>query len=218
MSKRIYHLKFMLLSLGFRILNLSSAPRPSAHTPRKVLPAKGAFIAFSVAVTALVSSSCERERREFSPSTAAAPVSAVRQSELRPGAPAADEETRVSYEDNAYAMSEGKRLFEWFNCVGCHAQGGGAIGPPLMDDEWVYGSNPENIFASIIEGRPNGMPSFRDKVPTDEVWQIVAYVRSLSGQAPKDAAPTRGDHMQAKQPEQSKEKEQPKPARAERRQ
>ena len=37
---------------------------------------------------------------------------------------------------------QGKRLFSWYNCIGCHANGGGGIGPPLMDDEWIYGSRP----------------------------------------------------------------------------
>ena len=31
------------------------------------------------------------------------------------------------------------------------------------------------------------MPSFRGKIPDDQIWQLVAYVRSLSGHAPKDA-------------------------------
>ena len=44
------------------------------------------------------------------------------------------------YEDNAYHLSEGKRLYTWFNCNGCHAKGGGGSGPPLMDDRWIYGA------------------------------------------------------------------------------
>jgi cytochrome c oxidase cbb3-type subunit 3 len=39
------------------------------------------------------------------------------------------------------------------------------------------------------------MPSFRGKIPDHQVWQIVAYVRSLSGLLPKDVAPGRSDHM-----------------------
>jgi cytochrome c oxidase cbb3-type subunit 3 len=106
-------------------------------------------------------------------------------------------------------VSEGKRLYEWFNCVGCHAHGGGGMGPALMDDKWIYGSGPENIFSTIIEGRPNGMPSFRAKIPNQQVWQIVAYVRSMSGQLSKDVSPGRDDNMNVKESEQSKGKEQP---------
>ena len=79
-----------------------------------------------------------------------------------------------------------------------------------MDDAWIYGSQPEQVFATIVEGRPNGMPSFRGKLPDYQIWQIVAYVRSMSGQASKNAAPSRDDDMQYKKPENSKEKEVPK--------
>jgi len=79
-----------------------------------------------------------------------------------------------------------------------------------MDDEWIYGSEPANIFATILEGRPNGMPSFRGKIADYQVWQLAAYVRSMSGLVSSLAAPGRSDHMQATPPEQSKKPEQPK--------
>jgi len=82
------------------------------------------------------------------------------------------------------------------NCAGCHAAGGGGgIGPALSDEEWIYGWEPEVIFDSIVYGRPNGMPSFSGRIPDQQVWQIVAYVRSLSGLASRQAAPGRGDHL-----------------------
>ncbi|MDQ3802593.1 MAG: c-type cytochrome [Acidobacteriota bacterium] len=114
------------------------------------------------------------------------------------------------YEENAAALSDGKRLYTWFNCVGCHAHGGGGMGPALMDDQWIYGGEPDQIFATIVEGRPNGMPSFRGKIPDYQVWQLAAYVRSMSGQVPKDAAPARDDHMSTKKPESRTERVQPK--------
>jgi cytochrome c oxidase cbb3-type subunit III len=102
---------------------------------------------------------------------------------------------------NAYQMSEGKTLYSVYNCVGCHANGGGAIGPPLMDARWVYGAEPEKVYQSIVEGRPNGMPAFKGKVPDLHVQRLVAYVRSMSGLAGKAAAPGRGDHMNVKRAE-----------------
>jgi cytochrome c oxidase cbb3-type subunit 3 len=88
------------------------------------------------------------------------------------------------------------------------------MGPPLMDDKWIYGSSPQNINATIIEGRPNGMPSFGGKIPDSQLPQIVAYVRSMSGQLSKDASPGRNDDMSGKKSEQSKERELPKSDRA----
>jgi cytochrome c oxidase cbb3-type subunit III len=98
-------------------------------------------------------------------------------------------------------VNEGKRLYKWFNCNGCHANGGGDVGPALMDDKWIYGADAANIFQTIMEGRPNGMPSFRDKIPAQQAWQIVAYVRSMSGLVPFYARPGRSDALQSKTPE-----------------
>jgi cytochrome c oxidase cbb3-type subunit 3 len=169
----------------------------------------GAIAALAVGVCA--ATACERETRRFRelPPTATE-TGALRLTELQPGAPTPRPEERSAYEENAYAVSEGKRLFSAFNCVGCHSHGGGGMGPPLMDDEWIYGSEPENIYATIVQGRPNGMPAFGGKISNQQVWELVAYVRSLSGLLAKDVAPARGDEMQVKPQEQSTQKMQPK--------
>jgi cytochrome c oxidase cbb3-type subunit 3 len=166
-------------------------------------------------------SACEREQRRFSePAPMSDLVNAVASSELRPGPSASAEKqltTNLSYarkgiyEENGWAVSEGKRLYSWFNCVGCHAHGGGGMGPALMDDQWLYGSAPEQIFATIVQGRPNGMPAFGGKIPEQQLWQLVAYVRSLSGQLSKDVSTTRSDHMSIMPSEQRLEEQNPKP-------
>ena len=107
-------------------------------------------------------------------------------------------EERDPYRDNAFGISEGKRLFTAYNCSGCHANGGGAIGPALMDAEWIYGYEASDIFSTIANGRPNGMPAFRDKVTDDQIWQLTAYVLSMSGQARLDVLPGRSDHMRSR--------------------
>jgi cytochrome c oxidase cbb3-type subunit 3 len=99
------------------------------------------------------------------------------------------------------------------NCAGCHGlAGGGSIGPPLMDDKWVYGSDPANIFSTIVEGRPNGMPSWKSKLSNDQVWQLVAYVRDLSGQHRKDVRTSRTDDMAAIPDNQNKNRQKPRPS------
>ena len=113
------------------------------------------------------------------------------------------------YHENAWGIAEGKRLYVAFNCVGCHSYGGGGIGPALMDAKWIYGAAPQQIYSTIIEGRPNGMPAFGGRVPDQQVWQLVAYVQSLSGLVPQDAAPGRDDNKSVKKPELRKEQEQP---------
>jgi cytochrome c oxidase cbb3-type subunit III len=158
----------------------------------------------ALVVALLTFVACEREERRFRELPAAAGRrNTERLVSLVPGPYTPDVRVANPYEYNAYAISEGKRLFTWFNCVGCHANGGGGMGPPLMDARWIYGSDPENIFATIVEGRPNGMPSFRGKMPEYQVWQLVAYVQSLSGNVPKDAAGGRQDNMQGRKQEQA---------------
>jgi cytochrome c oxidase cbb3-type subunit 3 len=155
--------------------------------------------------------SCKREDRGFRVDPPSArPGTGIVVSDLHAGAFPSPSPVQNDYEHNAYALSEGKRLYQYFNCSGCHFNGGGGIGPPLMDDKWIYGSNPENIHATIIEGRPNGMPSYRGKIPDYQVWQIVAYVRSLGGLTPSTPANGRSDHMQVKKPEQSMPPQTPK--------
>jgi cytochrome c oxidase cbb3-type subunit III len=145
---------------------------------------------------------CERETRPFrDQQLAPASVTHETQSPLQPGATTPPPGSISPYQENAWGQSEGKRLFTAYNCSGCHANGGGGIGPALMDDEWIYGFEPANIYYTIVEGRPNGMPSFRNKIPEFQVWQLVAFVQSMSGQTPIDASPGRSDHMRPHLPE-----------------
>lgn len=161
-----------------------------------------------VAVAAAVSA-CRREDRDFRPPPVPSVASAATVSALRPGDAPPSPSPGNPFEHNAWALSEGKRLFDDYNCSGCHAHGGGGMGPPLMDAAWIYGSEPANIFATIVEGRPNGMPAFRGKIPDDQVWMLAAYVRSMAGLERMDAAPQRSDHMSAAPAEQMRRKEPP---------
>lgn len=153
---------------------------------------------------ALALCSCDREERRFreAPPAATAHGAVVLDAPLHPGVRTPDVRVVNAYEGNAWALSEGKRLYAQWNCVGCHAHGGGGMGPPLMDSEWIYGSDPENIVASIVEGRPNGMPSFRGRIANQQLWQLAAYVRSMAGLVGKAASPARNDAMQVRLSEQ----------------
>lgn len=155
--------------------------------------------------------SCEREQRALVVQPPSAQQPLLRQmSDLAPG-PKHREVPSVANpdENNSWSMAEGKRLYEAYNCVGCHAHGGGGMGPPLMDEKWIYGHEPQQVYAAIVEGRPNGMPSFRGKIPNHEIWEIVAYVRSLSGLANQWAANARDDHIKGAPPPNSVPEETP---------
>jgi cytochrome c oxidase cbb3-type subunit 3 len=98
------------------------------------------------------------------------------------------------------------------NCVGCHSHGGGGMGVPLTDGKWRYGGRTDQIAASIYEGRPNGMPAWRTKLTDQQIWQLAAYVRSLSGQVRKDAVGARTDTMSNTPPQTETVRKPPKPA------
>jgi cytochrome c oxidase cbb3-type subunit III len=170
------------------------------------------ILAVLLATIALLS--CERENRRFREvASTASTTPVVMQSELRAGGGAPDETIDHPYLRNAWAMSEGKRLFSWMNCAGCHSpNGGGAMGPPLSDEEWIYGVEPENIFATISGGRPNGMPAFGGKLSNQQIWQLVAYVRTLSGLQRKDVKPSRSDAMMGKESEIRRPPREPRPS------
>ena len=79
------------------------------------------------------------------------------------------------------AVTRGMQDFANFNCSGCHmANGGGGMGPALSNDTWIYRSSPANIYLSIAQGRSAGMPAFGAMLPDRTIWELVAYIQSLS--------------------------------------
>ena len=140
-------------------------------------------------VVALTLGACEREQRHLNGPLADPPDGSMAQVSAR--------QDRVAYD-----VSQGKRLFRWYNCGGCHgAGGGGGMGPPLLDAQWRYGAGSAEIAQSILQGRPNGMPAFAGRVPPDQALQLAAYIRSMSGQLRTDVAANRSDTLSAGPPE-----------------
>jgi cytochrome c oxidase cbb3-type subunit 3 len=140
----------------------------------------------STLVLAAVLAGCERDvqvERATTPPGASAPAPATA-GEFQAGPVVRGREIRNPQEQNLNAGS-GQQLYTWFNCAGCHgARGGGGIGPPLRDKEWIYGSDPASIFQTIAQGRPNGMPAFAGKLPDEHIWRLEMYVRSFGGADP----------------------------------
>ncbi|HYP75387.1 MAG TPA: c-type cytochrome [Polyangiaceae bacterium] len=152
------------------------------------------FALFLVIIAA--AAGCRREQRRFSEAPEA--------SELHPDplhAAQRDQQNLERYAKDAWAISEGQRLYGQMNCAGCHGHGGGGgMAPPLMDSQWLYGSGLRDIERTILSGSARGMPAFKDRLTRQQVWQLVGYVRSLSGNAPSSAAPVRDDHMSVRPP------------------
>lgn len=92
------------------------------------------------------------------------------------------------YARDTIAIAQGRRLFVQMNCYGCHGgHGGGGMGPSLRDRTWIYGNSDQQIFTSIAQGRAHGMPAWGTRLTEDQIWKLVAYVKSL--RTPLEADP-----------------------------
>ena len=97
-----------------------------------------------------------------------------------------------------YAASAGAAVFKTW-CAQCHGSGAaGAVGyPNLLDNDWLWGGDIENIYLTVKHGirneedddaRYSEMPAFGDDYLEDEqIDAVVNYVMSLSGE-PMDAS------------------------------
>lgn len=82
------------------------------------------------------------------------------------------------------AAERGRRYFIGFNCVGCHAaNGGGGMGPALSNTFFKFGSDPAQMYTVISHGGPQGMPAWGSVLPSTVIWDLIAYIQTLS-QAP----------------------------------
>lgn len=159
-----------------------------------------AFVALAVLAA------CQREHRELQmPADQSAPPAQSAVSPLVGGQTDLSLRARQqkAFGENAYQLSEGRTLYGAFNCYGCHAWGGGDIGPPLMDEQWIYGGEIDQIYLSIAQGRANGMPAYAGKVSSQQIWQLAAFVRSMRGEADKAASPGRDDHLRTPSPQEA---------------
>ncbi len=106
--------------------------------------------------------------------------------------PVAELASKPEYKE---AREMGKRLFLTY-CMQCHqSDASGARGfPNLTDNDWLYGGQPENIVASITDGRNGVMPSHAH-LGDEKIAKLVQFVLSLSGRATDQAAAGEGRQL-----------------------
>lgn len=105
--------------------------------------------------------------------------------EAKPAA-ARDADTNP-YTGDAAAIAAGKDLWRDTGCYSCHgglAEGG--LGPNLTDDTWVYKPTDKMLFKTISRGRSGtNMVGWSADLDPDQIWQVIAYIRSLYLGSPK---------------------------------
>jgi cytochrome c oxidase cbb3-type subunit 3 len=93
---------------------------------------------------------------------------------------------------NKMAMDSGRRLFLTY-CATCHGSDArGSQGfPNLSDNDWIYGGQPEQIKASILDGRRGAMPSFAH-LGEKGIEEVANHVMTLSGRKADDVKAAAG--------------------------
>src|SRR5208282_4203885 len=92
------------------------------------------------------------------------------------------------FERRLEAIDAGQKLFATM-CSGCHGtKAEGGRGPNLADGQLIRNKGRRHLFASIRKGVPAGdMPPF--DLPDDQIWQLLAFIHSLSAPAAESQVP-----------------------------
>jgi mono/diheme cytochrome c family protein len=101
----------------------------------------------------------------------------------RPGSPAAVSTQPVSRD---LSLLEGRRLFQR-PCITCHGNDGRGAAmrdtlpsiPDFTAGRWQETRTDFQLVVSVMDGKGDGMPPFRDKVSREQARDIVAFIRTL---------------------------------------
>jgi mono/diheme cytochrome c family protein len=111
---------------------------------------------------------------------------------------------RNPYTGQVDKIKEGHELYFSYSCNGCHGgDGGGGMCPPLTRVVWIYGSDDDTLFRLITLGSQDlqhdgytrhnvvhvvgPMPPFGELIESDDqLWKILAFVRSVYADDPKE--------------------------------
>ena len=114
---------------------------------------------------------------EAAPSAPDAPPAAA-----NPDAAAAPAPRKLNpFTGDADMAAEGRTLYFQVGCQGCHGGGGGGgMATSVIDDAWTFGSDDAVLFRLIKGEIPEQtMPTVYSVLEDDEVWKILAFIRSV---------------------------------------
>ena len=92
---------------------------------------------------------------------------------------------------NADAIKAGTGLYR-SRCADCHGMDARGVRAPDLTQVWASGRTDDGLFETLKGGVPGTeMPAFGPRMSDHEVWQILAYLRTLAAPAATD--PPRGN-------------------------
>jgi putative heme-binding domain-containing protein len=94
------------------------------------------------------------------------------------------------FEGNAEAIRTGMGVFR-VRCADCHGIDARGVRGPDLTQVWASGRTDEGLFKTIKDGVPGTEMPAQTRILDHEVWQVLAYLRTLSAAAPGD--PPRGN-------------------------
>ena len=101
--------------------------------------------------------------------------------------PAGGKEEQSPLKATADVVKKGQSVFQ-ANCQKCHGPLGKGDGPdsdpksPAADltDDFRTELNPDGIlYYKVSNGHPPDMPAFKSKLSKDQIWTVVAYIKTL---------------------------------------
>jgi putative heme-binding domain-containing protein len=102
-----------------------------------------------------------------------------------------DPPARNPLQGNADAIRAGMGIFR-ARCADCHGMDARGVRSPDLTQVWAAGWTDDGLFKTLRRGVPNTeMPPVGDRVSDDEIWKVLAYLRTLAAPAPTD--PPRGN-------------------------
>ncbi len=112
------------------------------------------------------------------------------------------DEHSVVYLSEAADLNEGKNIYI-SACAACHAaDGGGTVGPNLVDEFWIHGGSINDVFSVIKYGVPEkGMIAWQDNYTPKQMAQVASYILSIGGTTPANPKEPQGDLYVAAEPQ-----------------
>ncbi|HWG51880.1 MAG TPA: c-type cytochrome, partial [Gemmatimonadaceae bacterium] len=147
----------------------------SMGTPRRITTRIS-----GAALCAMLALACKGRQRTSANGAADTAGISSRIANVASGTTAAAPVTMRRFTGDTAQASAGRLLFLQENCYGCHGGlAGGAMGPSLRDTVWKYGGGEAEIYNSIHDGRPLGMPAWGKMLSQKQIDELVTYIHSM---------------------------------------